>query len=1154
MAVAVTRTRAAPAPAGARPAPQAAASRAPTTVEAPGLSTVKIAGPAARSPRFGAVLEGIRAAAARVARHAGARRKAAEAQAAAVPQPRERAAGAQANQVAAMKEAEARKPETSGFLALLRKAIEQAMPRTLDDTTRFMGEGQKAQLQGAVRGEVQAQQAAAAGPTQAAAVATPDESRVPAREVQPMAAEPAPVAPALDVSGALPEPRPAQELARFAESQRAADGRMAAADVTAPQLRAANDPRFTRTLTARESLRRQAEAAPGQYRAAEAAALAQGAGAVQAHGTQGVAAMLGVRGRSNAAVLARQLAAKQRDEARRREVAESIERIYGDARKAVEAKLDGLERRAMSRFEAGAEAALDRMKASAEKDVARFKEIRYAGVEGKARWVKDLFSAPPEGIQAILRTARDRFVAEMDALAVRIAEEVDRRVAEAKAEVARGQERIARYVAGLPADLQAVGKAAEREVAGRFEELRAGIETRQEDLARKLADKHREATDRADASLKTLEEANAGALKGFADAIGAVVRAIAEFRYRMVAVFRKGLATVNLIVAHPIVFLGNLLSAVKKGVGQFADRIWEHLKQGFLDWMFGSLAEAGIELPRDFSLGSILRMVLAVLGITYDRMRQKAVKLVGERAVSVLEKVFGLLHTLVTAGPAKLWEEMKEYLSDLKAQVIDALQSWVVTTIVKSAVTKLATMFNPVGAIVQAVITIYNVVMFFVENAKKLLALVEAIVESVAAIAAGAISGAASWIERAMARAIPVVIGFLARLLGLGRLGDKIKEIIRKVQGMVDRAVDKLIEKIVGVVKKLFAAGKAAVKAALQWWRARKAFQTEDGQEHEIYFEGERRGARLVVASKIPKGIPELVREKEARYPKEAAQARTVLDRIALRNKGTETESPAAAAIDKDLAELATLLRAMHVSSVGTERMTKVVFAKKSGIAFRVHAYPLTINPGNTTGSEAGPLAIPGWQVAGPSNIATRNVWVRAHLLSYRLHGPGNLDWNLVPATQSANQKMAQIEKKAADLIRRKKNPAILEYVTEVTAQAGKGFGAMFAKSILVKFEEKDDKGKTVGSPPVFPEILSDDPRIRLLSELGHKVLANHAVLRDLLMFLLDVSGDVADAIVAARKKAHPAHLKPDELELRGMSKAHAQVVRAAMNAKGITR
>ena len=58
---------------------------------------------------------------------------------------------------------------------------------------------------------------------------------------------------------------------------------------------------------------------------------------------------------------------------------------------------------------------------------------------------------------------------------------------------------------------------------------------------------------------------------------------------------------------------------------------------------------------------------------------------------------------IATEGLAAAWQKLVEYIGSLKDMVINAIRDWVVTKIVTSAITKLVTMFNPVGAIVQAV-------------------------------------------------------------------------------------------------------------------------------------------------------------------------------------------------------------------------------------------------------------------------------------------------------------------------------------------------------------------------------------------------------------------------------------------------------------------
>lgn len=281
---------------------------------------------------------------------------------------------------------------------------------------------------------------------------------------------------------------------------------------------------------------------------------------------------------------------------------------------------------------------------------------------------------------------------------------------------------------------------------------------------------------------------------------------------KVMDVIRKGKETFWLIVNDPIGFLGNLLKAVGQGFKQFSANIWTHLKKGLLGWLFGTLSKAGITMPEKFDLKGILSLVLQILGLTYDNIRVKLVKLLGEPTVKFLEKAFEFVKILVTEGLAGAWKKIMEYMGSLKDMVIGAIRDWVITTIIKSAITKLATMFNPVGAIIQAIITIYNTVMFFIERAQQIMALANAVFDSVVNIAKGQVQAAAGYVEMTMARTIPVIISFLARLIGLGGIAGKIKDIIKKIQLKVSKALDKVIGFIAKHARKLFGRGKPAEK------------------------------------------------------------------------------------------------------------------------------------------------------------------------------------------------------------------------------------------------------------------------------------------------------------------------------------------------------
>jgi hypothetical protein len=758
-------------------------------------------------PRFQRVVGKLHGDAARLKHHPPARKKAADAQAAARPPANEKLAGAKAKQVDVMKEADTGKPEPDSFLALLRAEIEKVMPQTLDDAKNFMEGGKKEQLQSAVSGNIKQQKDEAAGDLKGAAAAPPNPGGVPGKPVTPLPGEPATPAPAVNGAEALPAPKPDADIS-LQQSKKDADQQMAEAKVTPDQLRKANDPRFSAVLTAKSKLETQADKAPQQYRAGERGVLAGAAAKAQADARAGAAALVGVKTRSGANVSARQLAAKEKDEARRKVVSDTIENIYNKTKRAVEAKLASLETDVMRTFDAGTNAALANMKSSAQREIDKFYDERYTGPVGWGRWLADRFRPAPEEVKQIIARARGRFTTQMDALVVRVAGMVDARLKQAKDEINRGQAEIKTYVDKLPKDLQAVGRAAEQEMSRRFDEMRQGVEDRKNALAQKLAEKYKEASDKADALAKKMEEENAGLFAGFAEFLGEVIKILTEFKEKLMALLRKGADTIMMILKDPIGFLGNLIAAIKQGLSQFVGNIWTHLKKGFMAWLFGSLASAGVEPPADLSLPSIFKLVMQILGLTYERLRAKAVKLIGERNVRILEKLFEYVKTLITEGPAALWEKVKADLGNLKEMVIDAIQNWIITTVIKAAITKLVSMFNPAGAIVQAVIAIYNTVMFLIEKAAQIMAFVEAVINSVSAIAQGAIGGAANWIEQSLARMIPLLIGFLARLIGLGGITDKIKEIIKKVQGVVDRAIDKVIAKIVALVKKLFGKGK----------------------------------------------------------------------------------------------------------------------------------------------------------------------------------------------------------------------------------------------------------------------------------------------------------------------------------------------------------
>ena len=348
-----------------------------------------------------------------------------------------------------------------------------------------------------------------------------------------------------------------------------------------------------------------------------------------------------------------------------------------------------------------------------------------------------------------------------------------------------------------------------------------------------------------------------GRLKAFALAAG---KKLIEFIFegamalggagaqRVLALFRRVGAVFDLVAADPVKFLGNLVSAVKGGFEKFAARIGEHLKTALFDWLLGALAGA-LTLPRKWDLRGIIDVVLQVLGLTYSALRLRLVRLVGERAVGVIERAFGFLKTIVTDGLAAAWRELLEFATGLVDTVVEGIRNWVVTSIVKSAVVKIASLFNPIGALIQAAIGIYNTVMFFIERAQQLAALLESVVDSIERIARGNIASAVEFVERSMVRALSAIISFLARFIGLGNVAGTIKSIIARIQAVVGRALDRVTEFIGRAVRGLLAGlrgDKNAPPAAGAL--PEKAF-TASGDAHTLSFKRVGSREQLMIAS-----------------------------------------------------------------------------------------------------------------------------------------------------------------------------------------------------------------------------------------------------------------------------------------------------------------
>lgn len=109
---------------------------------------------------------------------------------------------------------------------------------------------------------------------------------------------------------------------------------------------------------------------------------------------------------------------------------------------------------------------------------------------------------------------------------------------------------------------------------------------------------------------------------------------------------------------------------------------------------------------------------------------------------------------------------------------MDTIMDIIQTQVIQAGIKFVLGLLTPVGAFIKAAMAIINVVKFFIQRAAQIMELVKAFSDSIKAIASGNVGAVAKSIENELGRTFPVLIGFLASLLGIGGLTDKILDVI----------------------------------------------------------------------------------------------------------------------------------------------------------------------------------------------------------------------------------------------------------------------------------------------------------------------------------------------------------------------------------------
>jgi hypothetical protein len=767
--------------------PQAAEVKSPTALENPG---------------FIALQGQINTTAKEQQKHDPASKSSKDAQAAAPSPSNERESMAQAGQVNKMSAQEPGLFSASAFKAELKKKIEgMKLPKNEEEADNFDKNNNIKEVNDRAMGDVKQEKNAASGSIANTTKEKPNTAGQPVRNVAKMPLPNHGKAPAVaNVSKAMPSKRDAAGIEAPIKAQTASiDEQMSANGVTDNMLANSNEPTFKAALGEKNKAKEQSEASTTQFRVNETKQLGQTQNEAQAQATKQIAGMHGARKGGMDKVHGNQNQTAAKDTEKRKEIANKINGIYKGAKSDVDNILSSLDSTVAYKFAVGSKAAKVAFEKHVEDNMEAYKRRRYRETNKKygalavaGQWLWDKAAGLPEEVNKYFKSGKDEYIRVMDIYITDIANHVAGQLNAAKRRIATGKKDVQSYVDSLSPSLKKLGAAAISEIQGKFNALEKDVDSKKDALIDVLAKKYSENIASIDARIKELKEQNKGLVGKVMNAMTGIFAFIIEMKNTLMNLLAKVAEVIGAIIMDPIGFFSNMIAGVGQGFSNFTTNIWTHLKTGFFTWLTGASKGITLTMPEDiFSLKGIFSITMQVLGLGWDGIRAIGATVVGEPLMKALETGVEIVQVIRKDGIAGLWEYLKDQFQDLKATVMDAIMDIIQSQVIQAGIKWILGLLSPVGAFVKAIMAIVDVVKFFIQRAAQIAELISAFMDSVAAIASGKVGAVAKAIENALAKAVPVLIGLLASILGISGLADKVLGVIRKIRQRITAGITK---------------------------------------------------------------------------------------------------------------------------------------------------------------------------------------------------------------------------------------------------------------------------------------------------------------------------------------------------------------------------
>jgi hypothetical protein len=558
------------------------------------------------------------------------------------------------------------------------------------------------------------------------------------------------------------------------------------------------------------------------------------------------------------------------EEAKRTKASADAQQIFTDAQKAVAAQLDPLARNALDKWEAAKEVLVSQFKADLA-PVQRRVDERHSGASGFVVGLWDAVTGLPGWAVEGYDRAELNFSEGVIAKLKEISAEVNGVIAICELLIKTARDRIARIFADLGGNLTEWAAQEQAKFDKKLDGLQQQAIATRDNFNKDLMDGAKQAVDEVRAEISELRKKAGGLVGRIASAIGRflddpvkfIIEGLLELLGIPPAAFWAVVAKIKKVVKEiaddPMKFANNLLKGLAEGFGKFFENFGTHMLKGFLSWLLGGLKD--VQVPKDVSVRSIITFFLQIMGITWPNIRKILVKLIGAKNVALIEKVYSLVTLLIEKGPEGIYEMIKDKLDPqtIVDQVVSMAVDYMVTAIMKQVAVRIVMLFNPAGAILQALEAIYRVLKWIFQNAARIFTLVETVVNGIADILAGNVGGFAVAVEKALGMLIAPVISFIADYLSLGDLpgivAEKVKAMREWILGMVEKALTWLIEKgkallaAVGIGKKDDKKDSKKGKPNDEGVGEEIPFEAQ-GESHRLWIDVRNGDAEVMVASK----------------------------------------------------------------------------------------------------------------------------------------------------------------------------------------------------------------------------------------------------------------------------------------------------------------